>query len=56
METPFGRIRFTAYNGYERQNQADTLVLQISDGHFGCIWPASLASQKFLPPLYWKAR
>ena len=56
LETPFGRIRFAAYNGYERQNQADTLVLQISDGHFGCIWPESLASEKFLPPLYWKAR
>jgi branched-chain amino acid transport system substrate-binding protein len=56
METPFGKVRFAAYDRYERQNQADTLVLQIVDGHFGCIWPESLSSTRFRPPLYWKVR
>ena len=54
METPFGRVRFTAYEGYERQNQVDTLVLQVIDGRFDCIWPESLSVNRFQPPRYWR--
>ncbi len=56
METPFGPVRFTAYGNYQRQNQADTLVLQITGGHFATIWPESLSEQRFQPPLYWQGR
>jgi branched-chain amino acid transport system substrate-binding protein len=55
MQTPFGRVRFTSYDDHERQNQIDTLVLQVIDGHFDCIWPETLSTNRFQPPLYWRA-
>lgn len=54
LETPFGRVRFTAYDDHERQNQADTLVLQVIEKRFACIWPEALSSGSFQAPLYWR--
>lgn len=55
METPFGPVQFDRYEAYERQNWIDTLVFQIVEDQFQCIWPARLATRPFTPPKYWRA-
>ena len=55
METPFGPVRFTPQDGYERQNWIEPLVFQITDERFTCIWPDRLATQPFDPPDYWRS-
>lgn len=56
METPFGPVLFDRYDAYERQNRLDTLVFQIIDDQFQCIWPEQLATEAFKPPAYWRSR
>jgi branched-chain amino acid transport system substrate-binding protein len=48
MITPFGPVKFTAYENFERQNRLPTQVLQILNGQFECIWPQELATTHFL--------
>ncbi len=55
MMTPFGQVKFTSYENFERQNSLPTQVLQIINGKFECVWPADHATSNFIPPSYWRA-
>ena len=48
--TPFGPVKFSAYEDFERQNSINTLVLQIQDGKLETIWPPEFASAMFKLP------
>ena len=50
MMTPFGPVKFTSYENFERQNRLPTQVLQIINGKFECIWPQVLATADFTAP------
>jgi branched-chain amino acid transport system substrate-binding protein len=50
MMTPFGPVKFTSYENFERQNSLPTQVLQIINGKFECVWPQELASANFTAP------
>jgi len=56
MMTPFGPVKFTAYEKFERQNSLPTQVLQIINGKFECVWPPQLATADFAAPPEWKAK
>jgi branched-chain amino acid transport system substrate-binding protein len=53
--TPFGPVKFTSYEKFERQNSLPTQVLQIISGKFECVWPQEHASSNFISPSYWRA-
>ena len=50
MMTPFGPVKFTSYENFERQNRLPTQVLQIINGKFECVWPQDLATATFAAP------
>jgi branched-chain amino acid transport system substrate-binding protein len=50
MMTPFGPVKFTSYENFERQNSLPTQVLQIINGKFECVWPLELATANFTAP------
>jgi len=50
MITPFGPVKFTSYENFERQNSLPTQVLQIINGKFECVWPQELATANFTAP------
>lgn len=54
MMTPFGPVKFTSYDKFERQNHLPTQVLQIIDGKFECVWPEALSTTGFIPPVDWR--
>lgn len=54
ITTPFGPVRFSSYENFERQNSLPTQVLQVINGQFECIWPEKLATSDFAPPAYWR--
>jgi hypothetical protein len=54
MMTPFGPVKFSDYDKFERQNSVPTQVLQIIDNKFECIWPENLATSKFVAPSGWR--
>lgn len=54
MMTPFGPVKFTSYEKFERQNRLPTQVLQILNGKFECVWPQELATANFTAPPEWK--
>jgi len=54
MMTPFGPVKFTSYEKYERQNSLPTQVLQIINGKFECVWPQEHATTNFTAPPEWK--
>jgi branched-chain amino acid transport system substrate-binding protein len=54
MMTPFGPVKFTSYEKFERQNRLPTQVLQIINGKFECVWPQELATVGFTAPREWK--
>ena len=54
MVTPFGPVNYKSYKKYERQNSLPTQVLQIIDGKFECVWPETLATTRFIPPVDWR--
>ena len=51
MMTPFGPVKFTSYEKFERQNSLPTQVLQIIDGKFECVWPREHATANYVVPL-----
>jgi branched-chain amino acid transport system substrate-binding protein len=55
ITTPFGPIRFSSYEKFERQNSLPTQVLQVINGQFECVWPEKLSTSDFAPPAYWRA-
>jgi branched-chain amino acid transport system substrate-binding protein len=54
MLTPFGPVKFTSYGNFDRQNRLPTQVLQIIDNKFECVWPETLATSGFVPPVDWR--
>lgn len=54
MITPFGPVRFSSYEKFERQNNLPTQVLQVINGRLRCVWPRDLASSTFVPPPEWR--
>ena len=54
MTTPFGPVKFTSYEKFERQNSLPTQVLQVINGKFECVWPQELATSNFMIPPGWK--
>jgi len=50
LMTPFGPVKFTSYENFERQNSLPTQVLQIIDGKFECVWPKEHATANFAAP------
>ncbi len=54
FKTPFGPVRFTSYGKFQRQNSIPTMVLQIKQGQYDCVWPENLATSKFTPPRFWR--
>ncbi len=54
MVTPFGPVKFKSYGKFERQNSLPTMVLQVINGEFECVWPPDLATSKFVPSPDWK--
>ena len=46
--TPFGPVKFTSYENFDRQNSLPTQVLQIINGKFECVWPRELATADFV--------
>ncbi len=50
LMTPFGPVKFTSYDKFERQNSLLTQVLQIINGKFECVWPQEHASANFTAP------
>ncbi|MCP4349401.1 MAG: ABC transporter substrate-binding protein [Desulfobacterales bacterium] len=39
FKTPFGPVKFKSYGKFERQNSLPTMVLQVINGKFECVWP-----------------
>ena len=54
MITPFGPVKFSSFEKYERQNNLPTQVLQVINGKLTCVWPGDLASATFVPPPDWR--
>ena len=50
MMTPFGPVKFTSYENFERQNSLPTQVLQVINGKFECVWPQELSTADFTAP------
>jgi branched-chain amino acid transport system substrate-binding protein len=55
LMTPFGPVKFTSYENFERQNSLATQVLQVMNGKFECVWPEDHATSNFIAPAYWRA-
>jgi len=54
MKTPFGPVKFSSFDKFQRQNRLPTQVLEIVNSKFELIWPLNLATSKFVPPPGWK--
>lgn len=54
MITPFGPVKFSSFEKYERQNNLPTQVLQVINGKLECVWPRNLATATFVPPPEWR--
>lgn len=54
METAFGSVNFKNYGKFRHQNSLPTMVLQIINNRYECIWPGSVATAKYNPPSVWR--
>jgi branched-chain amino acid transport system substrate-binding protein len=55
--TAFGPVKFEDKEGYQNQNFAETLAIQVQKGEFETIWPKSQASKPYIFPVpTWKER
>ena len=53
-DTPFGPVSFNDYENFQRQNRVSTMVLQIINGTFDCVWPGDLSTAAFVSPPEWR--
>ena len=51
VDTPFGKVAFSDYGPFRRQNVSKTQVFQVINGQFETIWPIDLATAEFAVPL-----
>ncbi len=57
LETAFGPVKFEDKDGYQNQNFAETLAIQVQNGEFETIWPKNHASKPYVYPVpSWKER
>jgi branched-chain amino acid transport system substrate-binding protein len=57
MTTAFGPVKFEDREGYQNQNFINTLMLQVIRGEFETVWPASVATAKYIYPIpTWRER
>jgi branched-chain amino acid transport system substrate-binding protein len=57
LMTAFGPVKFEDREGYQNQNFAETLAIQVIKGEFETIWPKSHASKPYVFPVpSWKER
>jgi len=51
IKTPFGKVVFKTHGKYDRQNSQATLVLQVVENQYRCVWPEKVSvAELFLPP------
>jgi len=53
MMTVFGPVEFTSYGKFKNQNKLPTYVVQWINGKLEMVWPADLATKKFVFPVDW---
>jgi len=53
LMTVFGPVKFVAYGKHKNQNKLPTYVVQWIDGKLELVWPAELATKKFIFPVDW---
>jgi branched-chain amino acid transport system substrate-binding protein len=53
MKTVFGPVKFTSYGKKINQNKLQTYVVQWINGKLEMVWPADLASAKYVYPVDW---
>jgi len=53
MMTVFGPVKFTTWGKMKNQNKVETYVVQWLDGKLELVWPAELATKKFVYPVDW---
>jgi branched-chain amino acid transport system substrate-binding protein len=53
LMTVFGPVKFTSYGKHKNQNKLPTYVVQWIDGKMELVWPANLATKKFVFPVDW---
>jgi branched-chain amino acid transport system substrate-binding protein len=57
LMTAFGPVKFEDREGYQNQNFAETLAIQVQKGEFETIWPKNHASKPYVFPVpTWKER
>lgn len=57
ITTAFGPVKFEDKDGYQNQNFASTLALQVVGGKHETIWPTDIASTKYVYPIpTWRER
>ena len=57
LKTAFGPVKFEDKEGYQNQNFAETLAIQVQKGEFETIWPKDQASKPYIYPVpSWKER
>lgn len=57
LKTAFGPVKFEDKDGYQNQNFAETLAIQVQNGEFETIWPKNHASKPYVYPVpSWKER
>jgi branched-chain amino acid transport system substrate-binding protein len=53
LMTVFGPVKFVSYDKKKNQNKLPTYVVQWIDGKLELVWPADLATKKFVYPVDW---
>ncbi|MGE5237981.1 MAG: ABC transporter substrate-binding protein [Chloroflexota bacterium] len=57
LKTAYGPVKFENKDGYQNQNFAETYVLQVIKGQHEVIWPAKVATAKYVFPIpTWRER
>jgi branched-chain amino acid transport system substrate-binding protein len=53
MMTVFGPVKFASFGKFKNQNKLPTYVVQWINGKLEMVWPADLATKKFVFPVDW---
>ncbi len=53
MMTVFGPVKFISYGKMKNQNKVPTYVVQWINGKLELVWPANIATKKFVYPVDW---
>ncbi len=51
--TVFGPVKFVSYEKFKNQNKLPTYVVQWINGKLELVWPANIATKKFVYPVNW---